>query len=90
MESFKECNFQMSRYDINDGTTAAVALLTKDKIYAANVGSLRRAARRRLSRSYHAPLVTLSREGWTPPPFFSPLPSFPVQRALQSALSPQI
>jgi serine/threonine protein phosphatase PrpC len=31
----------MNRYDINDGTTGAVCLLTGDKIYCANAGDTR-------------------------------------------------
>ncbi|KAJ4458920.1 putative protein phosphatase 2C [Paratrimastix pyriformis] len=35
-ETFKECNYQMSKFAINDGTTAAVALFTKDHLFTAN------------------------------------------------------
>ncbi|KAK2947955.1 putative Protein phosphatase 2C [Blattamonas nauphoetae] len=40
-EAFLETNQQMSRYDINDGSTGAVCLITGDKIYCANAGDTR-------------------------------------------------
>lgn len=40
-EAFLETNQQMSHYDINDGTTGAVCLLTDNKIYCANAGDTR-------------------------------------------------
>jgi protein phosphatase PTC1 len=40
-EAFHETNTQMSRYEINDGSTGAVCLITGDKIYCANAGDTR-------------------------------------------------
>ncbi|KAJ4453622.1 putative protein phosphatase 2C [Paratrimastix pyriformis] len=40
-ESFIECNNQMMKFDINDGTTAAVSLFFRDHLYIANAGDTR-------------------------------------------------
>lgn len=40
-EAFLETNQKMSQYDIKDGTTGAVCLLTDNKIYCANAGDTR-------------------------------------------------
>jgi len=40
-ESFIECNNQMMKFDINDGTTAAVALFYKERLFVANAGDTR-------------------------------------------------